>query len=335
MWLIPTILYILYVETYQQDIVIPPILMRARSRHAAGYPTGIYGLSSRYNGRLNDFFDPYSPPSHGTAPHQEERPSEDLARLNYLIEKHDRNMKELVKSRSNDVSYEDDDISSYRKGKPLFSASAEDDRDNLYKPKASTDGHSYYDDLDLVEHFGNYLIQKTEINSPSDEDAGRQYNALLIVLIALAKIIKNTCTDADGVYDMVYSPTVEKFYSYGLKNADRVLPGIEEYIRRGNAHIPKLLKLKKEKCEEHSSCAAAVDEKVKNNFIIYSKEIEILESIVYLAKSFRDFRKEFSNAATTGSVLSYLQNNKDRVKEYIWNVVSSIDHISNKVIKCP
>ncbi|CAH1643705.1 unnamed protein product [Spodoptera littoralis] len=333
MWLLPTILYVLYVETYQQDIVIPPILMRSRSRHAAGYPTGINVnlLSSRYNGRPNDMFDPYSPPSHYSAPHREDRPSEDLARLNYLVGKHERYMNGLVKSRG--VSYEDDDISSYRNGKQLFSD--EDDRDNLHQPKAATDDHSYYDDLDLVEHFGNYLIQKTEINSPSDEDAGRQYNALLIVLIALAKIIKNTCTDVEGVYDMVYLPTVEKFYSYGLKNADKVLNGIEEYIRRGNARIPKLLKLKKEKCEEHSSCAAAVNEDVRNNFIIYSKEIEMLESIVYLAQSFRDFRKEFSNAATTGSVLPYLQNNKDRIREYIWNVVSSIDHINGKVIKCP
>ncbi|KAF9795396.1 hypothetical protein SFRURICE_004768 [Spodoptera frugiperda] len=313
MWLIPAIFCVLHVGAHQQDVVIPPYLLASRTKYDIMPPTLIVTRRPRlYDGPMDDIFGPYSPPHHMIPARGEGKTLEDLAKLSNLLRKGDIDIRQLVKF--TDLSHDED----------------------FPKAKAPTDEHSYYHDLDLVEQFGNYLRQKTQIKPTDsyDSDPGRQFNALLAVLIALAKIVRSTCADVDAVYDTVYLETVEKNYANGLRNAHKIARAIEEYIRRGHSHIPKLLKLKQELCEEYSSCDRVMDEKIKSNIEIYSKEIEVLESLVHLANTFRDFSEEFNNAAQMRLVLPYLEASKDRVKEYIWSIVNSVEHISDTVVNC-
>ncbi|CAH0600795.1 unnamed protein product [Chrysodeixis includens] len=200
------------------------------------------------------------------------------------------------------------------------------------------DSQSYAADLELVENFANYLRKRTQldpVSAGSPNDAAHQYNAILAVLIALARAIRNSCVDFEQIYDGIYFDTVDTYYKYGLANADKVAGMIEEYIRKGNSHITKLRALKQEICEKEIFCAVSLNNHIKSSPLLYVKELETLEALTHLAQSYYPYIEEFNQATQKGNALAYLQRSKERLKEYIMHIINSIEHITDRQVTCP
>nr|XP_021196924.2 uncharacterized protein LOC110381061 [Helicoverpa armigera] len=194
---------------------------------------------------------------------------------------------------------------------------------------------TYYEDLELTENFANYLRRRTHVEARSSvNDAAHQYNALLAVLLALAKAIRNACSNVDEVYDQIYATTVETYFKYGIHNAEKVAALMEEYIQRGNSRISKLKKLRADLCDKELYCPPVIESRIKDAPLIYVKELEILEALAHLAKTYYSYLVEFNEAAQKGTVLAYLQTNKDRVKVYVMSVVNAVNHLTDKPVKC-
>uniref|UniRef100_A0A2A4JVE3 Uncharacterized protein n=1 Tax=Heliothis virescens TaxID=7102 RepID=A0A2A4JVE3_HELVI len=194
---------------------------------------------------------------------------------------------------------------------------------------------TYSEDLELTENFANYLRKKTQVELLTPvNDPARQYNALLVVIMALARAVRNTCSDFNELYDQIYASTVETYYKYGLTYAEKVPALMEDYIQRGNARIAKIRRLREDVCEKDLFCSIAIESKIKETPLIYVKELETLEAMAHLARSYYSYLEEFSEAAQKANVLSYLQNNKDRLKNYVMNVVNAVDHLADKPVKC-
>ncbi|KAH9629553.1 hypothetical protein HF086_014564 [Spodoptera exigua] len=95
-----------------------------------------------------------------------------------------------------------------------------------------------------------------------------------------------------------------------------------------------LLKLKTEVCKKYSPCSTILDKKIKSHLAAFAKEVKTLELFVNIAKSYATVSREFSKVTQTGDVVTYLLNNKDKIKEFILDNVNYVDHIDENYLGC-
>ncbi|KAF9408882.1 hypothetical protein HW555_011568 [Spodoptera exigua] len=320
MWLTPAILCVLYVETYQEDVP-HPFVFPFRSKQASAYPNYNVLISKLNAVPLHANIGPEKLSNFANVERKREKnPSEDSTQPSYVV-----------------YPQKDDEFNfpSKNKGESLLSVRTTD-RDDVNKSDTLTTNSSVYADLELIKQFAIYLRKKTFINPPlgHTHDPGRQYTALLSVLMTLAHIVRRTCSNVDETFDKAYLPAVQYYYQFGRINPDKIRNAIEIIIKTGNSYIPKLLKLKTEVCKKYSPCSTILDKKINSHLAVFAKEVKTLELFVNIAKSYATVSREFSKVTQTGDVVTYLLNNKDKIKEFILDNVNYVDHIDENYLGC-